>query len=148
MSKDVWVRYTRPEDADELLDWATRAKDINLADPEILNYKRISFLCAHRDGKNIVYMPVQVTLTLESLCPNPEASELEMAQALKALIQRAVSMAEEQEIREIYFVCKDERVVKLAERHGFTEILWKVLSLDIRDLEKKVPVAEAELAAT
>lgn len=141
MSRTIWTRYAREEDFPQMIEWAAAIKDLNLADPEILKYEKVTYYAAFRqNGKILGYMPAQLTVTLESLAPNPEASEDEWVLALKSLIQAVVHDAEREGIREIYFVCKDERVVKIAKKHGFTEIPWTVLSLDVRDLEADLPI--------
>lgn len=134
--KDIWVRYARNEDIKQIWEWSERIKDLNLADPELINYPTLAIMCAHREGKAILYAPSQQALVLEGLAPSPDASELDIAQALKAIIQAYVIHANKHGIREIYFLCKDERVVKIATRHGFSVMPWTTLCLDTAELER------------
>lgn len=137
--KDIWTRYATKEDLNEIWDWSARIKDINLADPELIDYPTLAVMCAHREGKALLYAPSQQALVLEGLAPSPDASELDIAQALKAIITAYVIHCSKLGIREIYFLCKDERVVKIATRHGFSVMPWTTLCLDIKDLERPRP---------
>ena len=145
--KDIWVRYARPDESEQIVAWSARIKDLNLADPELASYPTLRVLCAHSDGKVLLYTPSQEALVLEGLAPNPEATELEIAMALKQTIARYAGIAEDRGIREIYFLCKDERVVKIARRHGFDIMPWTCLCLDVKDLERKRQPGDLEKSA-
>jgi hypothetical protein len=111
---DVWVRPSRADDIASLDKWLRETAQ-NLFDPDILQYStNLRFKTAVRGGVPIVHMPVQTVAMLESLAVNPNASELEIALAVKELVHSAVSDGG----NEVYWICKDENVNRLAKRHG------------------------------
>lgn len=121
MSRPIWVRKFRKDDP---ADWAKRAKYLgriaekNLIDPRVLEYPVTDTLVAEKEGREIVYLPAQQCLVLESLGISPEASVTEIAGALDKLIATAVYEARKNGHGEIYWLCSDESTCKFAERHG------------------------------
>lgn len=132
--KQIFVRQAVPNDAPIYQEWAPTTKDA-LLDPGVLTYPSTRVLVAHH-GDPVLMMPVQTAFVLESLAVKPGLSPLEEAEALKQLTKTVAYAAGSQGVREIYFLCKDERVVEFAKRHGYEEIPWKCLRLKLDDVEK------------
>jgi hypothetical protein len=131
--KTVWVRPLRPDDIPLLTDWITRIADRNLLDADAMKHARV--LVAH-DDKPLLFLPVQGAAVLESLAPRPDATAAEIALALRELIKQVAFICRTGGVNEIYFFCKDEDVLRLAQRHGFEEMPWKCVRLKIDKLEK------------
>lgn len=112
------IRTAKPEDAENILRWGEEQKDINLFDPDVLLYPTTDVGCAE-NGKPIVYLPVQLAAVLESIVFNPAASERERSIALYKLVGAVLENAARSGVREAYFACKSEPMVKFAERLGF-----------------------------
>lgn len=132
--KPVWVRQLKVDDQKYLAKWMVETPQ-NLLDPDVFGYPETSILVAH-DEQPLIFMPIQLTATLESLAVRPGASPLQVAEALKQLIKATVLLAGAKGIHELYFLCKDPDVVKLAKHHGFEELPWTTLRLKIDKLEK------------
>jgi N-acetylglutamate synthase-like GNAT family acetyltransferase len=130
----IWVRPVRQDDLETLVKWLHETPN-NLFDRDVLRYPETTVLCAH-DAKPVMYLPVQVAAVLESIAHKPDATPLEMAEALKETLKVITYLCKQRGIHEIYFLCKDEDVVKLATRHGFEEMPWKTLRLKLDKLEE------------
>lgn len=131
--KQVWVRPADEKDIPKLEKWLKDTAN-NLFDPDVLTYPQTTILAAH-DTEPIVYMPVQIAAVLESLAVRPGASPLEFASAIKELIKTVAFLSKTRGIHELYFVSKDENVNRLAAKHGFEEVPWKLLRLKLDKLE-------------
>jgi|SRR5579871_2124398 len=133
--KQVWVRPAEPKDAQQFVEWANHSKEINLFDPDVMTYPTTVTLLAHTD-EPLMYMPFQAAVVMESLAPRPGLSPLEEALALREITKHVVHLGRVGGFREAYFICKDERVVEFAKKHGFEEIPHKVMRLKFNSLEK------------
>jgi hypothetical protein len=118
--KDIWVRPAKQTDLPLLDHWFTHTPD-NLFDPDIARYPETTVLCA-TDGKPLVFMPIQVASILESLAVKPGASPAEVARSLELLIKSVALLSGGKGIHELYFLCHDPNVIKLAKRHGFVDM--------------------------
>jgi hypothetical protein len=133
---DIFVRKAEPRDVPLLAHWMTNNSTVNLVDPAIFSYKHTQVYVAHRD-KPIAFLPVQLTMTLESLAFPPDASDLQKAAAIAQLIKTAVFIAREKEIAEIYFYTTDPAIASFALGHKFTELPGRSFRLRIADLESR-----------
>jgi hypothetical protein len=129
--KQVFVRFADQKDAPQFEQWVTAAQAINLWDPAIMDYPTTRTLVAH-NGEPLMYMPVQTALMMESLAPKPGISPIEEGLALREITKAVALLASQQQIRESYFLCKDERVVKFASAHGYELLPWKTLRMRLK----------------
>ena len=127
--RQLKVKLAGPEDTEKLAQWLVSTPE-NLFDPRILQYKTLRTLCSY-DGSPIAFLPTQRALFLESLAVNPAASLIDTAQAFRDLVKGSELLASSDGIREIYFICKDEDVLKVAESHGFERIQYPVVRLKL-----------------
>jgi hypothetical protein len=119
LSLNIWARPSQKSDIESLDRWL-RETPQNLFDVDILQYSHdIRFLTATRAGTPLVHMPIQTVSMLESLAVSPDASEGEIAVAVRELVHAAVANG----ANEVYWICKDENVNRLAERHGCERML-------------------------
>jgi hypothetical protein len=130
----VFIRPARIEDKDLFTEWAMSTPG-NEVDPAVLKYANTSIRCAFTREKIICFMPVQRPLHMESLAVNPEASELEVAAALRSLLQDVVTSAYAEGSGEIYFVATEETVPELATPRGFKKMPWSVYRVKLSELE-------------
>jgi len=128
--KQIFVRLAEAKDAETFDAWVKNAQDINLFDPGVMAYPTTKTLVAH-NGEPLVYMPVQTTLTMESLAPKPDIAPIDEALALRELTKTVAFMASQLGVKEIYFLCKDDRVVKFAEAHGYEKLPWTTMRMKV-----------------
>lgn len=121
------IKLAGPEDSATLIEWLNSTKG-NLFDPAILKYPTLRTLCSY-NGQPIAYMPTQRALFLESLAVSPDSSLMERAKSFRDLVKGAELLASSDNIREMYMVCEDENVLKVAEGHGFERIPWPILRM-------------------
>ena len=100
-------------------------------DPRILDYPTLKIVTTYNGKGFISHLPSQQALVLESVGVNPEATELEKAQAIRYAINGQMLVASSFGLKEIYFIGTDERVISLAEAHGFERLPWPVLRLKL-----------------
>lgn len=129
--KQMWVRFAEAKDDAKFTDWVGKAAAINLFDPGIMEYPCTKVLVAHTREEEKLFMPYQLTLTMESLAPKPDIAPIDEALALRELTKAVALLASQANIREVYFLCKDERVVKFAEAHGFEKLPFTTMRLKV-----------------
>jgi len=129
--KQLKLRFASPEDAATLLEWL-QANPENDFDKDILQYPTLQVVCAYSDEGPVAYLPVQKALVLESTARVPGISDADSAQALRDFTKAAELMASAQGIREIYFLCKDDRLAAMARGHGYEELPWKTLRMKLQ----------------
>jgi hypothetical protein len=127
--RQLKIKLAGPEDAPALVEWLNGTKG-NLFDPRILEYKTLRTLCSY-DGQPIAYLPTQRTLFLESLAVNPAASLMDRAQAFRDLVKGAELLAASDAIRELYMLCADEAVLKIAQGHGFERVPYPLVRMKL-----------------
>jgi N-acetylglutamate synthase-like GNAT family acetyltransferase len=131
---DVWVRKAEKKDISILVDWLIRTKN-NLVDPSIFLYPLVTTLAAFVYRGLVAFLPLQITMTLESLAISPDASKIQTAAAIAQLIKMAVFTARNQGIREVYFLCADNSTAEFALHHGFEELHHRTFRLKLDSLE-------------
>jgi hypothetical protein len=100
-------------------------------DKGILDYPTLRIVTAYNGKGFISHLPSQQALVLESVGVNPEATELEKAQAIRYALNGQMLVASSFNLKEIYFIGTDEHVISLAESHGFERLPWPVLRLKL-----------------
>ena len=126
--KQLKIRVARPEDAEQIAKWLVETPN-NLFDEEILRYPTFSVVSAYNGDGNVAHLPSQLVVMMESLAVRPGASLLDAVQGFRDLVKAIELIASQRGIREIYFVCKDEDVLKIAQNHGFERIEFPVVRL-------------------
>jgi len=129
--KPIWAEAAQVGDVGEYGQF-TAGTSQNLADARVLSYPATKILKTSDGEKNIVYMPVQQCQVWESLGLNPNASELEIASALKAIahVLRFCALSDGQ--GEIYFLCSEERTQKFAAKNGFEKVEIPLYRMRVR----------------
>jgi N-acetylglutamate synthase-like GNAT family acetyltransferase len=130
---DIFVRNWEQRDIPLLAHWISNTPK-NLLDPTIFGYPQTTVLVAHTN-KPVAALPVQLTMTLESLAFPPGASRHQKAAALAQLIKSAVYLARDKKIAELYFYTTDDSIAEFAKSHHFEEIQARTLRLRISNLE-------------
>lgn len=115
--------------------WTVGTKD-NLHDAEVLKYKGTVVWCAYESGGPVVFVPVQRPVMMEALAINPDSDPVNVAIALKELVQAIVTQCHIDGTGEIYFLCKEETTKKFAEKQAFEKLPWDMYRLKVADLEK------------
>ena len=125
--KQLKIGYMRPEERETFVEWVNKTPG-NLYDPGILNYPTLRVLTSY-NGEPGAFLPMQQALFLESLAV--KEPRIENAQAFRDLVKGAEQHASSLLIREIYFGCRDESVLKIALNHGFEEVPFKVVRMKL-----------------
>jgi hypothetical protein len=134
MSRHVYVRPSTPKDFPLFSKWLEGTKD-NLFDPAVFTYKGTTAWCAYNKSGPLVFMPAQRPFMMESLAINPDASEIDIAIALKELFQAMVLEAHKSGEGEIYFLCSQPETIAFAKKHEFLELPERVFRVRLSDLE-------------
>lgn len=103
----------------------------NLFDPSILGYPTLQVLSAYNGNGSVAYLPIQRCLFLESLAVNQDSELMERAQAFRDLVKGSTLIASSHGIKEIYMLCEDENVLKVAEGHGFERIDYPLVRMKL-----------------
>ena len=127
--KQLKVRIAGPGDAKQLGDWLCATKG-NLFDQAILGYPTLRVLASYAE-EVVAYLPTQKALFMESLAVNPQASLLDKGQAFRDLVKGSELLASSDGIRELYMLCEDENVIRVAEGHGFERIPYPLLRMKL-----------------
>lgn len=133
----TFVRPARVEDKDKFLEWYSKSSSYN---PEILAFQDTYVLCAFKD-KILGFMPVQAlcfssSQVLDSLVMNPEATDLEIASAMRELVKHAITIGYLKECDSIFFIGDHPETNSIAERI-FKKVNYPVYKLELKDLEPK-----------
>jgi hypothetical protein len=125
MSRDIFTRIILGDMNNPVVQQASRwfegiAKQSHL-DPDVFRYPKTTLIQAYNKatGKPILYVPVHDVFMMESLGPNPEASDGEIAAALAQVVKSIHWEAYKQGLGEIYFPCTNERTAEFAGNHSF-----------------------------
>lgn len=136
--KPVFVRPAEAKDNQAFLDWSIAAKD-NGFDPDVPLYGTTVTFAAYTEDGVIGYLPMQMPIVLESLATKPDATPLEIATALREMVQTAVTQCHIRKVGEIMFLGTNEATNRFAEASGiFTRVEYPVYKLKISELDKKV----------
>lgn len=127
--RELKLRVAVPEDTEKIVEWLN-ANPRNLFDPDILKYPTLRVLCAY-NGAPVAFLPTQKALFLESLAVNPQANDLERAEALRDLVKGAQLLASSDGIKEIYLFGEDKTVLDIAEKRGFERLPWPLLRMKL-----------------
>lgn len=137
MSKNIFVRPAKADEAKLFLEWARANEAKSAFDPTVPAYKSTFTLCAFDEHGPVLFMPVQQPFMLESLAVRPGATEHEIALAVREIFQECVTQGFVKGIGEIYFACSDGDTGEFAENQtAFEPLPWKFYRLKLADLEK------------
>jgi hypothetical protein len=130
--KPVWADKTAVEESLEALEWIKQNADKNNIDWAVVNYPSTTLLKATDGDRNILHLPVQTVYLLESLGISPDASPLDVARALYAVMQVVRWESKKNGHGEIYFVGSDEQTNECAEKHGFEKLQLPVYRMRVK----------------
>ena len=128
--RQLKLRAATPEDSKELTAWLS-TNPLNEFESVILKYPTLRVIASYAPEGVVCYLPTQKVLVLESLAVNPNAGDLEKAQALRDLTKAAELLASSEGIREIWFLDGAGGVGEMARSHGFEELPYKVFRLKL-----------------
>src|SRR6266704_1690762 len=104
MRNHMYVRPARPEEAELFLEWAKNQPEW---DAFIGLHPGTFTLAAYTKEKIVAFLPVQQPFVYETFAPNPEATDFELAIAMKEFTQFLVSQAHIKNVAEMYFLGSD-----------------------------------------
>jgi hypothetical protein len=129
--KQLKLRFARAEEAAQVTEWI-RCHPENDFDPDILNYPTLQVFCSYSDEGPEAYIPTHNVKVLESTALKPDVEIGVAAQALRDFTKAAELMASTQNIRELYFLCRDEALIAMAKNHGYELMPFKVLRMKLK----------------
>lgn len=132
MENKITVRLAKPEEAEKAIKWLIANSEHNNFDLDSVTYKSTMLLCAE-NGTPKVFLPVQVSLVMDSLGPDPAIGHRDQVVALDALLQASRNLAQGLQVGEIYFIGSDPEVNRQAELRGFEQIKLPVYRLKVND---------------
>ena len=115
------MRLAKPEESGTAVEWLCSTPQ-NLFDPAVLGYQSSLTFCVE-NGEPLLYMPLQVTLTMESIGRKPGIRHRDMAVALVQLIEGTRRFAQGAKIAEVYFICAEPGIIEQAQHFGFEKIM-------------------------
>jgi len=127
LRSQVTVRLADPA-KEPVEKWCKANSARNSFDRGVIDYPRTVILAGHGGGVAqmvFAYMPLQVTAMLESIGPNPEATPLQIAAAVRGMVSGAELLAYESGCREIGFLASDANTATAALMMGFEEMPFK-----------------------
>ncbi len=138
----IFVRPAQEKDSKDFSEWYSKSPSF---DPGVIRFPETITLCAYKPdsskqtSKIIGYMPVQAlsfssSQVLDSLVMNPEATDLEIAEAMRELVKQVIFLGYLKDCDCIYFVGDHTESNKIAERI-FTKVEYPVYRLNLKDLE-------------
>ena len=101
--KQLKIRFGRPEEAEEIVDWLSR-NSLNKYDPDTTKNQTVRILCAYDEDGAQAYIPLERVLMLGSFAPKPGIEKSTSAQALRDFTKAALLLASGEGITEVYFV--------------------------------------------
>jgi|SRR5882762_1721867 len=136
----IFVRPATAEDAPDFIKWSV-ANQGNAFDPEAGQYPDSFTLCAFDTKGPLAYLPVQQPMfvepmMLESLAVRPDSTNVEIASALKELIQACVTIGYMKGTGEMYFLGSNEDTNRFAENTLFEKLDMPIYRLRMSDLSK------------
>jgi hypothetical protein len=130
--KKMTVRDFEEKDSQKYADRLHALASINLVDPAVYDYPTCRTLVVEKDGEQKLMNSFHLVIVQEALAPQPDISPKDHALALRALNDYLKKLAQLSGVKEIWFGCKDERVIKFAERHGFEVLNFPVLRMKVQ----------------
>lgn len=122
----VLVRLADPL-TEPVIDWCQANSERNAFDRDVLTYPSTKTLAAHNNGEVYAYLPIQGTVMLESVGPNPGSSPIQVTQAMIELVKGAALLAHQAGYRELYYLVSDDNTAKAGEYMGFEELPYRVM---------------------
>lgn len=127
--KQLKTGYITTQDQPKFIELVNSTAN-NLYDPDVLTYPTLRILKSY-NSHPVAFLPMQQALMLESLAVEPESSLMDRGQAFRDLVKGAQLHASSLGIKELYFLCKDENVLKVAEGHGFERVEYPVVRMKL-----------------
>lgn len=121
MRPPIFARPFRKEDAQQFSEWAIGNAANSGLDAGVLGYPSTEIICAERGGNPVLYVPIQRCLVMESMAPNPQASDVELALALDRIVSTVVWKSRQEGNGEILFSPSEPRIRALALANGFKD---------------------------
>jgi hypothetical protein len=119
---ETTTRAAQPHDSKNYSDWLKAASDINLVDTKVYSYPTCNTVVVEQDGEPVLMNSFHAVLVMEALAPKPGLSPKDEALALRELYATVQRIADATGVREVWFMCADERLHKFIERRGFEKV--------------------------
>jgi hypothetical protein len=138
----IFIRPSLPRDSEKFTEWYSKSPSF---DPDVIRFPDTYTLCAYKpstdrqDYKIVGFMPIQTlsfnsSQILDSLVMNPEATDLEIVEAMKELVKQAIFLGHLKNCNEVYFIGDHPNTNRIAERI-FKKVEYPVYRLDLKDME-------------
>lgn len=130
--KNFTIRAAEPKDSSDYIDWLYSASDVNLVDTKVYSYPTCNTLVVEKNGEPVLMNSFHLVAMQEALAPKPGLPPMDEARALKILFDTVKGVAEATGVKEVWFGCKDETLVKFVEgRRGFERVPFPMFRVKI-----------------
>ena len=139
----IFIRPAQEKDSEDFTEWYSKSPSF---DPDVIRFPETATLCAYHpagcqygNSKVIGFMPIQAlsfvsSQVLDSFVANPEATNSEIAEAMKELVKQAIFLGYLKDCDCLYFIGDHPETNKIAERI-FTKVEYPVYRLRLKELE-------------
>jgi hypothetical protein len=132
----IFVRPTRPEDAEKFSEWAKNTPNL---DTSVFRLPETYTLCAYDDTGVLGFIPVQTpaiasTQMLESVVFRPGISDMVITGVMRELVHSVILVSYMKNAGELYFIGDHPETNKIAEKI-FEKVEYPVYRLRLKDLE-------------
>lgn len=128
----IFIRPFRAGDLDKMVGWM---KANPTWDANILKYPGTVILVAFNNTGTLGFLPVQKTMTMESMCFHPLTTDSQKALTMKELTHALITQSYVQGVGEIYFAGSNPETNDFAVRQGFQQLGWPMYRVRLVDLE-------------
>lgn len=109
-------------DRDNFSQWVWRQRSTNLFQTDVMKAPRMVMCKALKGEDAALYVPLHPVLMFDAIASAPDLTPRQEALALWKIGQEADRIARDTKHREIYFICRDDRVSDICAKHGFEEV--------------------------
>lgn len=120
------VRLASPADVDTYLGY-TLTTPLNLFDPAIGKYPLLQTLAVDVNDKPSLYVPFHPVIVIESLAHRPDIPARENAYCIYKADQQIEEYARQCGVAETWWMCRDDSLIKAAQRRGYEVVKSAVL---------------------
>lgn len=116
------VRAMTVDDLKLFREWVFKLLHINMFQPEVMKAPRMTMCRAENDEGPLLYIPLQSVLMYDAIAAKPGITPRQEALCLWKIGEVVDKAALDAGYREIYFICRDDRVSDICAKHGFVEV--------------------------
>lgn len=126
MSRQLKLRFAKPEESEQIIDWLNQHQDTNQYNPDILKSPSLTVLCSYNGQGPQQYILLDKVLMLDASAPKPGLDSMNAAQSFRDFTKAALLLASGQGIRYVYALDCGDGLDEMAKNHHY-ELVGKKL---------------------